>query len=234
MKQILQIVILLIIFSCNKIEVSKTEVEAVDKVLQFYGGKVNRSIGFKIANGKKANYFELQVSKSDLLNNDIKYLTEQAGNIAYIFYTNLKDEKSNYNEIRVKIDLDNGTSQEYNFSTTELKEIEELYPEIEKTNNFIKDADYKSLIRDADYKSLATQNGEIGVGITENKLKNIFDQRTSEFGNIKQIQNQGFSFHKSEYRGDFINVKEVILFDKNAEDMILSYDRKTKKLIAIH
>ena len=68
MKQILQIVILLIIFSCNKIEVSKTEVEAVDKVLQFYGGQVNRSIGFKIANGKKANYFELQVSKSDLLN----------------------------------------------------------------------------------------------------------------------------------------------------------------------
>ncbi|WP_332454619.1 hypothetical protein [Chryseobacterium aquaticum] len=232
MKQILQIVILLIIFSCNKIEVSKTEVEAVDKVLQFYDGQVNHSIGFKIANGKKANYFELQVSKSDLLNNEQKYLTEQAGNIAYIFYTNLKDEKSNYNEIRVKIDLDNGTSQEYNFSTTELKEIEELYPEIEKTNNFIRDADYKSLIRDADYKSLATQNGEIGV--TENSLKNVFDQRKSEFGNIKQIQNQGFSFHKSEYRGDFINVKEVILFDKNAEDMILSYDRKTKKLIAIH
>lgn len=225
MKQILQILILLIIFSCNKIGVSKTEVEAVDKVIQFYGGQVNRSIGFKIANGKKANYFELQVSKSDLLNNEQRYLTEQAGNVAYIFYTNLKDEKSNYNEIRVKIDLDNGTSQEYNFSTTELKEIEELYPEIEKTNNFI---------RDADYKSLATQNGEISVGITENKLKDIFDQRKSKFGNIKEIQNQGFSFHKSVYRGDFINVKEVILFDKNAEDMILSYDRKTKKLIAIH
>lgn len=223
MKQILQIVILLITFSCNKIGVSKTEVEAVDKVIQFYGGQVNRSIGLKTANWKKTDYFELQVSKSDLLNNEQRYLTEQAGNIAYIFYTNLKDEKSNYNEIRVKIDLDNGTSQEYNFSTTELKEIEELYPEIEKTNNFI---------RDADYKSLATQNGEIGV--TENSLKKVFDQLTSEFGNIKQIQNQGFSFHKSEYRGDFINVKEVILFDKNAEDMTLSYDRKTKKLIAIH
>ena len=234
MKQIFQILALLIIFSCSKVGVSKTEVEAVDKVLQFYGGQVNRSIGFKIANGKIANYFELQVSKSDLLNNEQRYLTEQAGNVAYIFYTNLKDEKSNYNEIRVKINLDNGTSQEYNFSTTELKEIEELYPEIEKTNNFIRDADYKSLIRDSDYKSLATQNGEIGVGITENKLKNVFDQRTSKFGNIKQIQNQGFSFNNTEYRGDFINVKEVILFDKNAEDMILSYDRKTKKLIAIH
>lgn len=115
-----------------------------------------------------------------------------------------------------------------------MKEIEELYPEIEKTNNFIRDADYKSLIRNSDYKSLATQNGEISVGITENKLKDIFDQRKSKFGNIKKIQNQGFSFHKSVYRGDFINVKEVILFDKNAEDMILSYDRKTKKLIAIH
>jgi hypothetical protein len=232
MKQIFQILALLIIFSCSKVGVSKTEVEAVDKVLQFYGGQVNRSIGFKIANGKTANYFELQVSKSDLLNNEQRYLTEQAGNIAYIFYTNLKDEKSNYNEIRVKIDLDNGTSQEYNFSTTELKEIEELYPEIEKTNNFIRDADYKSLIRDADYKSLATQNGEIGV--TENSLKNVFDQLTSEFGNIKQIQNQGLSFHKSEYRGDFINVKEVLLFDKKVVTMILSYDRKTKKLIAIH
>ena len=60
MKQILKIFVLLIIFSCNKIGVSKTEVEAVDKVLGFYGGEVNRSIGFKTANAKKIDYFELK------------------------------------------------------------------------------------------------------------------------------------------------------------------------------
>jgi predicted transcriptional regulator len=224
MKQISLIISLFLIFSCNKVGVSKTEVQAVDKVLEFYGGEINRSIGFKTANAKKTDYFELKISKSQLLNNDQKDLTEHAGNIAYLFYSNLKNEKSNYDEIKVIIDLQNGESRSYNFPVNELKEIEALYQEIEKTNNSINNSDFKFLANQFDER----------IGTNEIELEKLLSQLHSNFGSIKQIQFQGFQFSNDKDMGDYIIVKEAIVLENDSIAMYLSYDRNTKKLIGIH
>jgi len=224
MKQILQIFIILFLISCNKITVSQTEINAVDKVLQFYGGEVNRSIGFKTVNGKKTDYFELKVSKSQLLNKNQTDLTEHAGNIAYLFYSNLQAEKSNYDEVRVIIDLENGESRNYVFPKTELDEIEKLYPEIEKTNNYINNAEYKSLANQFSKK----------IETNENDLNQLFKELHTKFGNIKQIQTQGFSFANDKEIGNYILIKEAVVLDGDSGAMFLSYDRKTKELVGIH
>lgn len=158
------------------------------------------------------------------MNDDQKYLTEHAGNIAYLFYSNLKNEKSDYDEIRVIIDLENGESRNYNFPIAEMKEIEVLSPEIEKTNSFINNEDYKSLANQFSKK----------IGTNENDLKNLFNQLHSSFGNIKQIQTQGFSFASDNEVGNYILVKEVVVLDKTPGTMYLSYDRKTKELLGIN
>lgn len=224
MKQIIQILIVFLLFSCTKVGVSQIEINAVDKVLQFYGGQVNRAIGFKTSNGKKTDYFKLKVNKSQLLQNDQKYLAEHAGNIAYLFYSNLKKEKSNYDEIRVSIELENGESRNYNFPLSQLKEIESLYPIIEKTNEFINNEDYKSLANQFSDK----------IGTNENELHKIFDDLHSRFGNTKQIQFQGFSFEKDNAFGNYISIKEALVLDRNSGAMYLSFDPKTKQLIGIN
>ena len=224
MKQIIQIIIIFFLLSCNKVGVSQIEKNAVNNVLQFYGGEINRAIGFKTSNGKKTDYFELKVNKSQLLQNDQKYLTEHAGNIAYLFYTNLKNEKSNYDEIRVSIELENGESRNYNFPVSQLKKIESLYPQIEKTNDFINNEDYKSLANQFSDK----------IGTNQNELSKIFDDLHSRFGNTKQIQFQGFSFEKDNEFGNYISIKEALVLDRNSGTMYLSYDPKTKKLMGIN
>lgn len=224
MKQILQILALLMIISCNKLGVTKTEVNAVNKVLEFYGGEIIHSIGFEAKNGHKDDYFELKVSKSKLLNDNQKDLTEHAGNIAYLFYTNLQNEKANYDEIRVAIDLENEESRTYKFPTSNLKEIEALYFEIEKTNSFIKSKDYRSLTAQINPK----------VQVKENDIKSLFEKIHSTYGNIKQIQFQGFEFAKDKEMGEYILVKEVIVLEKEIVNVYMPYNRKDKSLLGIN
>lgn len=223
MKQTLHILALLLLFSCGKVGVSKTEVKAVDKVIEFYGGQVNRIIGFNMKNTKKINYFELKISNSQLLNNDQKDLAGHAGNIAYLFYSNLKDEKPNYQEIKVSIDLQNGESRNYNFSVSDLKEIENLMPFVNKTNTFIRNKDYKGFAEtfSAQFKA------------DEKDLKGLFDELYSRFGEIKEIQFQGFSFAEDPKVGPYILVKEVLVLDKEAGRMYLNFDRRTKEILGL-
>ncbi len=223
MKQTLHILVLLLLFSCNKIGVSETETKAVDKILEFYGGQVNRAIGFKTKNTTKINYFELKVSKSQLLDNDQKDLAGHAGNIAYLFYSNLKDEKSNYQEIKVVIDLQNGESRSYDFPVSDLKDIENLLPFINKTNSFIRKKDYKGFA-----ETFSTQ-----FKADEKDLKNLFDELHSRFGEIKEIQFQGFSFAEDPKVGPYILVKEVLVLDKEAGRMYLNFNRNTKEIVGI-
>lgn len=222
MKQTLHILALLL-FSCGKVGVSKTEVKAVDKVIEFYGGQVNRIIGFNMKNTKKITYFELKISKSQLLNNDQKDLAGHAGNIAYLFYSNLKDEKPNYQEIKVSIDLQNGESRNYNFSVSDLKEIENLMPFVNKTNTFIRNKDYKGFAETFSAKFSAD----------EKDLKSLFDELHTRFGEIKEIQFQGFSFAEDPKVGPYILVKEVLVLDKEAGRMYLNFDRRTKEILGL-
>lgn len=223
MKQTLHILALLLLFSCGKVGVSKTEVKAVDKVIEFYGGQVNRIIGFNMKNTKKIKYFELKISNSQLLNNDQKDLAGHAGNIAYLFYSNLKDEKPNYQEIKVSIDLQNGESRNYNFSVSDLKEIENLMSFVNKTNAFIRNKDYKGFAEtfSAQFKA------------DEKDLKGLFDELHSRFGEIKEIQFQGFSFAEDPKVGPYILVKEVLVLDKEAGRMYLNFDRRTKEILGL-
>ena len=59
--------------------ISKAEIGAVGKVLEFHGVEIDRSYGSQTKNVTQYQYFELKASKSELLNNDLQHLTEYAG-----------------------------------------------------------------------------------------------------------------------------------------------------------
>lgn len=78
MEEIYKISSLGCIFSCSKVEISKAEISAVGKVLEFYGVEINRFYGSQNQN-VTPKHFELKASKSELLNNDLQHLTEYSG-----------------------------------------------------------------------------------------------------------------------------------------------------------
>ena len=81
MKKILTLLFLtLIITSCKKeIGVTEKEVNSVQQVLNFYNGECLRHKGFQTKNGETKTYFELEMSKSSLLESNAKKLIPHSG-----------------------------------------------------------------------------------------------------------------------------------------------------------
>ncbi len=103
MRKTLSVLVLIILCSCNKVTETENEINAVQEVLNFYNGECLKSKGFEKNNGVDKHYYEIEISKSEFLNQSPDKLKSHSANIAYLFYSNLKNEKSNYDEIKVKI-----------------------------------------------------------------------------------------------------------------------------------
>lgn len=184
MNKILSFLILtLIVTSCKKdIGVTDKEVNSVQQVLNFYDGECLRHKGFETKNGETITYFELEMSKSPLLNKNAENLNPHAGNIAYLFHSSLEDEKSNYNQVRVKINLENGTSSEYSYSDKEIAKIEKLMPKINQISELLENKKYEILL------GIFDKTIELEISDLTELLNNL----ENEYGIIKQSQFQGF------------------------------------------
>ena len=222
MKKILTTLIFLSIISC-KIGETETEKNAVQKVLDFYGGLCLKSKGFETKNGVQKNYYELVMSKSTLLNQDSNHLKSHSANIAYLFYSNLKDEKGNYNEVRVKINLENNDSETFQYADKDLIEIENLLPKVAKiTKNILQN----------DYQTLASQFDK-SFGIKKENIEELFTSIESVNGKIKNSQFQGFVFAKTDNYGDVILIRQILVLEKVNANMLFIFNRKNKSLIRI-
>jgi hypothetical protein len=146
-REILSILILIIFCSCNKVKETENEINSVQAVLNFYNGECLKSKGFVKDIGVDNQYYEIEISKSELLNQSPDKLKFHSANIAYLFYSNLKIEKPNYDEIKVKINLSNGESESFKYSDKELNEIEKLQPKITEIVEYIKTNDFESLTK---------------------------------------------------------------------------------------
>ena len=220
------IAFLLIVFtivSCtNPIGVTENEKQAVEKVLDFYGGVCNRAKGFSGSN----TYFELEMSNSELIESYAKMSELPASNIAYLFSSNLKSEEDNYTNIKVKINLKNGESHEYTYKTTDLKEIQSSVDLLAKVGEEIKNKGYKNLLDLFDEK--AKENLDTAM------LRMYCSPYDSAYGQIKQTQFHGFAFFNGKKDSiPLIHIAGVNIREKENTPISIFVDRKTKKLMTL-
>ena len=145
MRILIGILLIGFVANCNDFGVTEAEVLAVQKVIDFYGGVCHRYKGVNFVNTKTDPFFELEMSNSDLLDT-LSYIPHlPASNIALIFYSNLKKEKSNYSIIKVKLNLSNGDTHEFEYNTDELDELEFLTKKLESISNKIESKNYEAI-----------------------------------------------------------------------------------------
>ncbi|MBP6387239.1 MAG: hypothetical protein KA327_11525 [Pseudarcicella sp.] len=223
MRKILSVLVLIILCSCNKVTETENEINSVQAVLNFYNGECLKSKGFEKNNEVDKQYYEIEISKSELLNQSPDKLKSHSANIAYLFYSNLKSEKSNYDEIKVKINLSNGESQSFKYADKELNEIEKLLPKINEIIEYIKTDNYGSL----------TKQFEDSIKVEEKTITELFTSLQSKYGKINKTQFQGFQFEDSKNFGKLIIIREALVFEKITASMNLIFNRETKKLISV-
>lgn len=223
MRKILSVLVLIILCSCNKVTETENEINSVQAVLNFYNGECLKSKGFEKGNGIDLQYYEIEIGKSDLLDQSPDKLKSHSANIAYLFYSNLKSEKSNYDEIKVKINLSNGESQSFKYADKELIEIEKLQPKIGEIIEYIKTDNYGSL----------TKQFEDSIKVEEKTISELFTSLKSKYGKINKTQFQGFQFEDSNNFGKLIIIREALVFERITASMNLIFNRETKKLISV-
>lgn len=217
------VLMLLSLISCNKNkELPNNENEAVQQILIFYNGKCKKSKGATFKNGKTKSYFELEISKSELLNSDLKNLKSHSANIAYLFYSSLNN-KHTYDDIKVKINLSDGRSEEFSYSIEILNELEKLQPFISKLIDKIKLHKYLELAKLFDGT----------VGVSSESLEELFNKVEKDYGKIKKTQFQGFEFKEAKEFGNVIVIKQAFVFEKLALSMNIIVKRNNSKIIAL-
>ena len=167
------------------------------------------------------NCYELELSKSELLNYDSKSIKFHAGNIAYIFYANV--QVKDYDCVKVKINLDSGESYDFNYTVKELAEFESYMPNFYEVTNLIKIKDYKKLHSEFD-KSM---------GIDKQSLEKLFSNLENKFGKLNDIYSSGFESFKTEECGEVIEFKAVLVHEKMTGNMFLSFRKKNRKLVLL-
>ena len=174
MKKSILIIFFIAFLSCNKSNSNQIEQNVVKKVLDFYKGEC------KLIKNAESNCYEIELSKSELLNYDVNSINYHAGNIAYILYNNLKVKEYDY--VKVKINLNNGDSFDFNYSVKELSEVEIYIPNFEEVSNLIMNKDYEKLFYQFD-KSFNPDRQSI---------EKIFTNVESKLGKLNNIYYTGF------------------------------------------
>jgi len=226
MRKLIGILLIGMLTACNKVGVTETEVQAVQSVLDFYGGECNRHKGFSTTNNETETYFELEMSQSQLIESYAKILKLPASNIAYLFYSNLKDEQDNYTHVNVKINLSNGKSHEYSYKAQDLKEIENLIPFLQTASEKIKSQDYKGLLSQFDK--------DISSNLSATQLKTYCTSYDSAYGKIEMIQFQGYDFFEGkEDNRPLVNLAGIMIRENNNTPFSLFIDRESRKIITM-
>ena len=171
----------------NFISITENEDSGVKEILDFYGGQCKYSYGVSVSTTKgKRKYFELIMSKSELLEKYAQFIEMPASNISYLFYKNLKEEKEKYDFIKVVIEFSDGEDIEFEFLRDELEIVSQKLEVLETVSELMKTAQYDRLFELFDEEH--TSN------ISIQNIENASLQLDSLYGKIDVLQFQGFRF----------------------------------------
>jgi len=198
---------------------TNNEDKGIKDVLAFYGGYCKYSVGMSTSteDGTK-KYFELEMSKCDVAE---KYFTAApefpAYGAIYTFYSDLKSESKNYDEIHGVLIFNNGRKYQYSLSRDTLELIAAKMKVFNEIVNLIKTKDFDGI------RPLLNSDSYTDSAKTQliSNLKTI----DSQFGNVKSFLFYGFRIEKyNDY--NVLNILGGLLRDKQDSQLSLKIDMR--------
>ena len=186
--------------SCKQLKVSEKENAAIKEIASLYGGTCTYTINLTASTKYgKMRSFEIEIENSDFLNENVKWTEMFAANMAYVFFTFIKDEKTKYNSIKSSIVYrDHGkASFDYSIDTLEM-----VYDKMAYVRQIVDDLMHHNY--DKIYAMLKP-----GVFLKEeDKPKYLSELRAldSTFGDIIDFTPAGFRFNHPENGNDFLHI----------------------------
>ena len=186
-------------FSCKQLPVSEKESTALYEISNLYGGTCTHKIGLDAASKYgKTRCFDIEIENSDLLNENAKWTEMFAANIAYVFFTFIRDEKRKYSSIKSSIST-NQSKASFNYS---IDTLEMVYNKMAYVNQVM------ALLQHRDYEKIEALLKPGVLLAREDKPKFINELKSvdSVFGEIIEFTQAGFRFSYPENGKNFLHI----------------------------
>jgi hypothetical protein len=197
----------------NAVSITDNEDKGVKEILDFYGGYCKYAIGASAwtETGKK-KYLELELSKSEVIEQKAKVAQMPASNIAYLFYKNLnKEERDNYNEIHTVLIFADGEKMTFEFPSEQLELVGQRLKVVNKVVGLIKEKNFEALKPMLNDKAL--------VSYDKNELVANLVKVDPQFGNVTEgFRPFGFRINKAKDGTDVLHISGAIIRDKQSNE----------------
>lgn len=220
MKKLIFILIIGLCTSCNDAGVTELEKQAVQSVLDVYGGICYRSKGFVTENDQSITYFHLTMAESAVLERDIDKTEMPASNIAYLFYTNLGEEKANYDAISVTVRFKNRIEKNFKYS---VKTLELVSKRMRVANKVVE------LLTNKDYEKLKTLLNNEQEGFDKDQLIANLIKFDPQFGAIKEFMPFGFKVHDMSNGMDILHISGALIREIQNSEFSIEVDLNSEK-----
>jgi hypothetical protein len=206
----------------NLVKITDNEDKGVKEILKNYGGQCKYSIGMTIsASDGNKKYFELEMSKSELIEKYSQIVEMPASNVAYLFYKNLKEEKSKYDEIHIVIIFNDGAQKTFVYPVARLETVNKKMAIVNKLIGLIKDKKFeaiKPMLNDTSF-----------VKYDKNELINSMAKIEPTIGTIKEFLPYGFRFHEMDNGRENLHISGVIIRDQQSNEFSIDIDPNSTK-----
>lgn len=208
----------------NFISISDNEDKGVKEILSFYGGYCEYSLGASASAStetEKKKYFELKLTKSELIEELANKVEMVASNSAYLFYKNLTEEREKYDEIHVLIGFKDGDEMLFKYSTDDLEKIDKRIELVEKIVGLIKDKEFEAIRPYLNTELFDYSKDELISGI--NRVDSQFGKVTDGF------MTYGFRIRTMDNGKQILHQSCVILRDVQNHEFSLDIDLNSDK-----
>jgi hypothetical protein len=203
----------------NVLSITDNEDKGVKEILDFYGGYCKYAIGVSASTetGKK-KYFELELSKSDAIEERAKVAQMPASNIAYLFYKNLnQEERDNYDEIHTVLIFADGEKMTFEFPTKQLELVKQKMKVVDKIVDLIKEKNFEAL--------RPLLNDTAFVTYDKNELITNLTNFDPQFGNVTEgFRPFGFRINKAKDGTEVLHISGAIIRDKQSNEFSVDLD----------
>jgi hypothetical protein len=201
-KTFLTVSLLLSIFgfsSCKQLSVSEKESTALNVIANLYGGSCMPKVNLDaVSKYGKTKCFEIQIQNSEFLNENATWTEMYAANIAYLFFTFIRDEKQKYSTIKSFI----STNQRKVSCDFPIDTLEMVYNKMTYVNQVV------ALLQHHNYEKIEAllKPGVLLAEEEKPKFINELKSVDSVFGEIIEFTPAGFRFSYPENGNNFLHI----------------------------